>query len=94
MKYLVETLGDYGLHDLFGMQEVAAHRPSVVKNSAFIEAQRGRKLKVIEELADEADDKTLADAAVDALDKAVAALPRPSKDEPKPAAAKPATAKK
>ena len=77
MKYLVETLGDYGLHDLFGRQTIHASRPTVVIASAFIEGQKGRKLKVLELLDDDADDATLAKAKSPAdLEKAIAALPK------------------
>lgn len=86
MKYLVETLGDYALHDLFGQQEISAFRPSVVRNTAFIEGLRGKKLRVIEELADDADDMALVGAKD--LEAALAALPRPAKPAAKPAAAK------
>lgn len=97
MKYLVETNGDYGLMDLFGGQHIAADRPSVVRNTGFIETQKGSKLTVLEILADEATDEMLANA--EDLEAAIADLPRPKKDEPvkaeapKPAAAKPAAAK-
>jgi hypothetical protein len=80
VKYLVETMGDYGLLDVFGGQEVAPFRPSVVRPTSFIEAQKGSKLKVLELLSDEADDETLARATN--LEEAIAALPRLDAEKP------------
>lgn len=93
MKYLVETLGDYGLFDLFGRQEVAAHRPTVVVPTAFIEGQKGRKLRVLAVLDDAADDAALAKAKDEKeLEAAIAALP--TEEGPKPKAAAAPAAKK
>lgn len=87
MKYLVETMGDYMLTDVFGGQEISALRPTVVKPSPFIESQRGKKIRVLAELSDEADDATLAQA--EDLEAAVAALPAfDEKPAPKAAAKK------
>lgn len=83
MKLLVQTNGDYGLYDMNGRQSIAAFRPTVVTRTAFVDNQRGNKLTVIEELADEATDDALAEARDEAeLKAAVAALPR-LKVEPK-----------
>lgn len=94
MKLLVQTNGNYGLLDLHGRQEVAASRPSVVTRTSFIDVNRGVKLVVLEELADDASDAALAAAATEEeLAAAIAALPRPAKPESKAAAAKPRNAR-
>lgn len=90
MKLLVQTNGEYGLLDLYGRQEVAASRPTVVTRTAFIDVNRGVKLTVLEELGDDAEDKALAEAAnADELTEAIAALPRAVKPESKAAARDP-----
>lgn len=77
MKLLVQTKGNYALHDLIGRQTVQAYRPCVVTNNAFIEAHRAGKLEILEELADEATDATLAAARnEEELKAAIADLPR------------------
>lgn len=76
------------LLDLYGAQEVAAERPTVVTYTNFIGNNRGTRLEVIEELDEEATDAALAAAKnPDELAAAIAALPRPAKPEPKSAAA-------
>lgn len=83
MKALVETLGNYCLHDLLGRQTLQAERPTVVELTPFIESHRGTRLKIIEMLGDEASDAGLALAADDdALEAAIADLPRPTKSDP------------
>lgn len=78
MKALVETNGDFGLHDLMGRQTVFSYRPTVVELTPFIDANRGTKITLIEILADEAADTGLALATDDdKLAAAIAALPRP-----------------
>lgn len=95
MKLLVQSIGNQMLLDLFGQQQVAAHRPSVVKRTTFIDLQRGRKLEVLEELADDASDASLALATNEAeLAAAIEALPRAAKPEPKVAPAPKPAAKK
>lgn len=86
MKLLVQSIGNHTLLDLYGQQQVAAERPTVVTRTSFIDVQRGRKLEVLEELADEASDEALA-AATNAkeLEAAIADLPRPPKPAPKAA---------
>lgn len=92
MKYLAETNGEYGLHDLIGRQVVAANRPTVVTATPFIERLRGTRLTVLEILADEAQDTALAFAKTpEELEEAIAALPRAEKTAKK-SAAKPARA--
>lgn len=77
VKLLVQTNGAYVLYDMNGRQTVAAFRPSVVTRTAFIDLQRGSKLTVLEELADEATDATLAAATnEEELKAAIEALPR------------------
>ena len=91
MKLLVETPGNFALHDTLGRQTVEAFRPCVVVGTSFIESHRGGKLKILETLADEATDDTLAAAKNDdELLEALEALPRPSA-EPAKAPAKPAS---
>lgn len=89
MKLLVETTGNFALHDTLGRQTVEAFRPCVVEGTPFIESHRGGKLKVIEALADDASDADLAAAKdEDELLEALEALPRPqaeTKSEPAPA---------
>lgn len=93
MKLLVQTNGDYALQDLFGGQVVQAFRPSVVTRTPFIEANRGGKLTVLEELDDEASDAMLAEAKTeDDLKAAIEALPRKEKPAVKTAAPKSAPA--
>lgn len=83
MKLLVQTKGNYALHDLLGQQTVQAYRPTVVTATAFIESHRAGKLEVIEELADEASDAVLAVAKDEAeLAEAIKGLPRPVKRDP------------
>jgi hypothetical protein len=87
VKLLVQSIGNHTLLDLYGHQEIAAERPSVVTRTPFIDVNRGRKLEVLEELADEATDEPLAAAQNDdELAAALAALPRREKPEPKVAA--------
>jgi hypothetical protein len=89
VKLLVETLGNYGLYDLYGQQEVRPNRPTVVTRTPFIDVNRGAKLTVLEELADDASDEALAAATSDEeLEAAIAALPRAKKPAPAPAAKK------
>lgn len=91
MKLLVQTNGEFGLYDLLGRQEIHAYRPCVVEATPFINVNIGAKLTVLEELADEASDAELAAAGTDeALEAAIAALPRREKPAPKAAAPKPA----
>lgn len=86
MKLLVQSIGNHALLDLYGRQEIAASRPSVVTRTVFIDVNRGRKLEVLEELADDASDEALAAATnADELQAAIDALPR----APKPSAKKP-----
>jgi len=88
VKALVETNGDYALHDINGRQTIQAYRPSVVELTAFVERHRGTRLTLIEMLADDASDTPLAAAKdEDELYLAIEALPRPAKPEPKPAPA-------
>lgn len=98
MKYLVETPGDFGLHDLMGGQTVKAHRPTVVTSTPFIERMFGTRLTKLEVLADDATDTDLQLAKNEAeLEDAIADLPRAPKAAPKPThtpAAKPAPQKK
>lgn len=58
IKLLVETKGEFQLLDLGHLgQLVAAHRPSVVENSNFVQDRIGRnQIRVIGELKDEATD--------------------------------------
>lgn len=89
MKYLVETNGDYTLHDLIGRQTVRAARPTVVEATAFIEMHRGTKLTVLETLADDASDDALARSKnEEELEAAILALPRDDKPVSKKAAPK------
>lgn len=81
MKLLVQTTGDFALYDLATRQVIAAHRPSVVSNSPFIQNHRGTKLQVLETLADDATDAALADAKD--IEAAIKALPRAAAPEPK-----------
>lgn len=86
MKYLVETPGDFGLHDLMGAQTVKANRPTVVASTPFIERMIGLRLTKLEVLADEATDIPLQLAKNEAeLEDAIAALPRAPKPAAKPA---------
>ena len=95
MKLLVQSIGNHYLHDTYGRQGVAAFRPCVVTRTTFIDVNRGRKLEVLEELADEASAESLAEAkSAYELAAAIAALPRPAKPEMKIAAEKPAEAPK
>lgn len=83
MKALVETIGNQMLQDLFGRQQVEAYRPTVVTMTGFLENLRGTKLRVIEELADDASDEALALARnEEELAAAIKALPRPGKTPP------------
>lgn len=92
MKLLVQSIGSHILFDLYGRQEIAAERPTVVTRTPFIDVNRGRKLEVLEELADEATDEDLAAATnAEELEAAIAALPRAEKPAIKLAAEKPAT---
>lgn len=78
MKLLVETTGDFMLHDTIGRQQVEAFRPCVVNGTSFIESHRGGKLKILEQLAEDASDEALAAATTDEeLLEAIEALPRP-----------------
>lgn len=81
MKLLVQTTGDFALYDLAARQVIAAHRPTVVTNTAFIQNHRGTKLQVLDTLADSASDAALADATD--LEAAIKALPRAPAPEPK-----------
>lgn len=94
MKYLVKSHNGATLQDLFGRQTIHGYRPCVVINTPFIENLRGKKLEVIEVLADEAEDSALAFATD--LEKAIAELPRLKSEpaaEPKPTPRKPAAKK-
>ncbi len=91
MKYLVETLGNYGLHDLMGGQTIKANRATVVEATPFVERMTGFRLVKLEVLADDASDETLQLARDDdELELAISNLPRPTKPAP---AAKPAPKK-
>lgn len=93
MKLLVQSIGNHTLLDLYGSQQIAAERPTVVTRTSFIDVNRGRKLEVLEELADDASDEALAEATTaDELVAAIEALPRPPKPAMKVVAEKPATA--
>ena len=82
-KLLVETNGNFCLHDTLGRQTVEAYRPTVVNATAFIESHRGGKISVLEELAEDASDATLAKAKdAEELEKALAGLPRAKKPNP------------
>lgn len=81
MKLLVETTGNFALLDIGGRQTVESYRPCVVTNTPFIESHRAGKLKILEVLADEASDQSLANAKD--LKAAIAALPR-VEEAPKP----------
>jgi hypothetical protein len=65
---------------------VEAYRPTVVTSTPFIETQKGRKLRILEVLAEDAEDASLARARNKVeLDKAVAELPRPADTKTAPA---------
>lgn len=67
MKVLAETKGDYQLYDFSTGGMVAAHRPSVVSMSTFLQDRVGREqVRIFGELKSEASDddfKTLFDEA-------------------------------
>jgi hypothetical protein len=85
VKLLVETTGQFALHDTIGRQTVEAFRPCVVTSTPFIESNRAGKLNVIEALADDASDADLAAAKNDdELLEAIEALPRPKAAPAKP----------
>lgn len=76
MKYLVETNGDYALYDLLENQVIQAFRPTVVKDTPFIQNMRGFRLTILSELEDSASDAALAAARdEDELATAIAKLP-------------------
>lgn len=86
MKVLVETTGDFCLHDLLGNQVIEAYRPTVVELTPFVTNLRGVRINVLEDLADDASDAELALAGTDAaLEAAIAKLPRREKPAPKAA---------
>jgi hypothetical protein len=88
VKVLVETLGDFSLLDVNGRQTIQAFRPTVADLTAFVERHRGTRLTVLETLADDASDESLALAKnEDEIYAAIEALPRPEKPAAKPAPA-------